>query len=96
VNNCGPDSPGRALSETPHVAPGNIGPAVAEESSQEMRLTSDVKVRLHDGVHQATDICRPMRGGNPLQRGVQQLLLDKHRASHVILPILPKCGRADR
>ena len=41
-------------------------PAAEESSPEEMHLTSDVMVRMRDGVHLATDIYRPMRGGNPL------------------------------
>jgi uncharacterized protein len=35
-------------------------------AAEEVHLTSDVMVRMRDGVHLATDIYRPMRGGNPL------------------------------
>jgi uncharacterized protein len=38
----------------------------AQQSAAEMHLTSDVMVRMRDGVHLATDIYRPMRGGSPL------------------------------
>ncbi len=38
----------------------------AQQSAAEMHLTSDVMVRMRDGVHLATDIYRPMRGGNLL------------------------------
>jgi uncharacterized protein len=41
-------------------------PAAEESSPEGMHLTSDVMVRTRDGVHLATDIYRPMRGGNPL------------------------------
>ena len=38
----------------------------AQRSAAEMHLTSDVMVRMRDGVHLATDVYRPMRGGSPL------------------------------
>jgi putative CocE/NonD family hydrolase len=41
-------------------------PAAEESPATEMHVTSDVMVRMRDGVHLATDIYRPMRGGSPL------------------------------
>lgn len=40
--------------------------AAEESGAAEMHITSDVMVRMRDGVHLATDIYRPMRGGSPL------------------------------
>jgi len=47
---------------------GGAAPAAAGQdgAAEEMHLTSDVMVRMRDGVHLATDIYRPMRGGSPL------------------------------
>jgi predicted acyl esterase len=38
----------------------------AQQNAAEMHLTSDVMLRMRDGVHLAADIYRPMRGGSPL------------------------------
>jgi len=41
-------------------------PAAAEEPTFDVALTSDVMVRMRDGVRLATDIYRPARGGMPV------------------------------
>ena len=41
-------------------------PAAAAEGEYEVALTSDVMVRMRDGVRLATDIYRPARNGKPV------------------------------
>ena len=41
-------------------------PAAAEEAAFDVVLTSDVMVRVRDGVRLATDVYRPARGGKPV------------------------------
>jgi putative CocE/NonD family hydrolase len=47
------------------VTSGASGASAADEA-YEVHLTSDVRVRMRDGVHLATDIYRPARGGQPV------------------------------
>ncbi len=49
-------------------------PASAKEEGYEVSLTSDVMVRMRDGVRLATDIYRPMQNGQPLANPLPVIL----------------------
>jgi putative CocE/NonD family hydrolase len=66
-----------ALARAPAAEQGAAHESAAHESAaEEIHLTSDVMVRMRDGVHLATDIYRPMRGGSPLP-GTYPVILER-------------------
>jgi len=66
-----------ALARAPAAEQGAAHESAAHESAaEEIHLTSDVMVRMRDGVHLPTDIYRPMRGGSPLP-GTYPVILER-------------------